>query len=87
MLAIGICACGSAIGGLVYLAIFQQLIPRLGYGWTMRALGFTTTFCLILSKILVKPRLPPYSTGPMVELAAFKETSYTLFATEIIIIF
>lgn len=87
MLAIGICACGSATGGLVYPAMFQQLVPAVGYGWTMRALGFTTTACLVLSNILAKPRLPPYSTGPIVDLAAFKEASYSLFAVGIFLTF
>ncbi|XP_014561288.1 hypothetical protein COCVIDRAFT_86864 [Bipolaris victoriae FI3] len=87
MLAIGICACGSATGGLVYPAMFQQLVPAVGYGWTMRALGFTTTACLVLSNILAKPRLPPYSSGPIVDLAAFKEASYSLFAVGIFLTF
>ncbi|OBR03367.1 Major facilitator superfamily transporter [Colletotrichum higginsianum IMI 349063] len=87
MLAIGICACGSATGGLVYPAMFQQLIPTLGYGWTMRALAFATMVCLVVSNLLARPRLPPYSTGPIVELAAFKELSYTLFAIGIFLVF
>lgn len=87
MLAIGICACGSATGGLVYPAMFQQLIPTLGYGWTMRAIGFATMGCLILCNILARPRLPPYSTGPLVELAAFREASYTLFTIGIFLVF
>ncbi|USP77609.1 hypothetical protein yc1106_04883 [Curvularia clavata] len=87
MLAIGICACGSATGGLVYPAMFQQLVPAVGYGWTMRALGFATMACLVLSNILAKPRLPPFRTGPIVDFAAFKEASYSLFAIGIFLIF
>lgn len=87
MLAIGICACGSATGGLVYPAMFQQLIPKLGYGWTMRAVGFITMGCLIISNIVARPRLPPYSTGPIVELAAFTEPPYTFFAAGIFLVF
>lgn len=87
MLAIGCCACGSATGGLVYPAMFQQLIGQVGYGWTMRALGFTTTGCLIVANLLARPRLPPRSTGPIVELAAFAEASYTLFAIGIFLVF
>lgn len=87
VLAIGICACGSATGGFVYPAMFQQLLPKFGYGLTMRALGFTTMGCLIICNILSRPRLLPHSTGPLVELAAFKEASYTLFAVGIFITF
>lgn len=80
VLAVGICACGSATGGLIYPAMFQQLIYRIGYGWTMRALGFTTMGCLIICNLIAKPRLPPRNTGPLVELQAFTEASYSLFA-------
>lgn len=87
MVAIGLCACGSSTGGLVYPAMFQQLIPTLGYGWTMRVLAFVTMGCLIVSNILARPRLPPSSTGPIVELTAFTEASYTLFAVGIFLVF
>ncbi|KAK6196495.1 hypothetical protein LQW54_011488 [Pestalotiopsis sp. IQ-011] len=87
MLAIGCCACGSATGGLIYPAMFQQLIGQIGHGWTMRALGFTTTGCQIVANLLARPRLPPRSTGPIVELAAFAEASYTLFAMGIFLVF
>jgi hypothetical protein len=87
MLAIGLCACGSATGGLVYPAMFQQLIPNLGYAWTMRALGFTTMTCLVVCNILARPRLRSYSTGPAVELAAFAEPTYSLFAFGIFLVF
>lgn len=86
-LAIGICACGSATGGLIFPAMVQQLIPSVGYPWTMRALGFTTGGCLIICNILARPRLPPRRTGPIVELAAFTEISYTLFAIGMFISF
>ncbi|KAL4973230.1 casein kinase substrate phosphoprotein PP28-domain-containing protein [Aspergillus desertorum] len=39
-IAIGIVASGSATGGLVFPAVVMRLLPRIGYGWTMRTLGF-----------------------------------------------
>lgn len=85
--AIGICSCGSATGGLIFPAIFQQMIPTVGYGWTMRALGFVTLACLTICNILARPRLPPRRTGPILELAAFTEIPYTLFAIGMFLIF
>ncbi|TGO89566.1 hypothetical protein BPOR_0103g00120 [Botrytis porri] len=73
MLAVGIYACGSATGGLVFPVMFQQLITPLIYEWTMRILVVFTTSCLIICNVFAKPRLPPCNTGPMIELAAFKE--------------
>lgn len=85
--AIGICSCGSATGGLIFPAMFQQLIPKIGYGWTMRSMGFVTLACLIMCNILAKPRLPPRRTGPILELAAFSELPYTLFAIGMFLVF
>lgn len=87
MFAIGICACGSATGGLIFPVIFQQLIPVVGYAWTMRAMGLTTMACLVICNALAKPRVPPRLTGPLVEIKAFREMSYTLFAIGIFLTF
>ena len=87
MVAIGICACGSATGGLIFTVMFQQLLPKLGFGWTMRTLAFVSTGCLTICNILARPRVPPRKTGPIIELAAFKEMQYSLFATGIFLTF
>ena len=79
-LAIGMVACGSATGGLVYPAMVQQLLPQVGFGWTIRALGFVELVCLITCNFFAKQRIPPRKAGPIVEWAAFKNMSYDLFA-------
>lgn len=42
-LAIGIGASGSATGGLVFPVIVQQLLPKIGFAWTVRVLGFVVS--------------------------------------------
>jgi MFS family permease len=79
-LAMGIAAAGSATGGVVFPAVVQQLLPRVGYGWTMRALGFITMGCLLVCVIGLKPRVPPRKTGALVDWASFKDVPYLLFA-------
>ncbi|KAF7904525.1 hypothetical protein EAF00_001859 [Botryotinia globosa] len=86
MLAVGICACVSATGGLIFPVIFQQPITPSGCGWTMRIFGVFTTGCLTICNILTKLRLPPRRTGPIIELAAFKEASYTLIIQHFLIL-
>jgi hypothetical protein len=86
-LALGICACGGATGGLIFPAMVQQLIPAVGYGWTMRALGFVTLACVTICNILARPRVPPRRTGPILELAAFTELPYTFFAIGMFLVF
>jgi MFS family permease len=79
-LAIGIMTAGSATGGLVFPIMIQQLLPRIGFGWTMRILGFVGLTCLVIVNILSKQRLPPRRSGPIVEWSAFKEAPYVLTA-------
>jgi MFS family permease len=79
-IAIGIVASGSATGGLVFPAVVMRMLPEVGYGWTMRTLGFITMATLIPCLVFFKQRLPPRTTGPIVEWAAFRETPYLLFA-------
>ncbi|KAL4792297.1 major facilitator superfamily domain-containing protein [Aspergillus venezuelensis] len=78
--AIGIVASGSATGGLVFPAVVMRLLPRIGFGWTMRTLGFISLATLTPCLVFLKQRLPPRKSGPIVEWAAFKEPSYSFFA-------
>lgn len=78
-LAMGIAASGSCTGGLIYPVIVQQLLPRVGFGWTVRVLGFFTLGLGIPTVVFLKSRLPPRKSGPLVEFSAFKELPYTLF--------
>ncbi|KAJ6115106.1 hypothetical protein N7486_000884 [Penicillium sp. IBT 16267x] len=79
-MAIGLTTSGSATGGLVFPAVVLRLLPQIGYGWTMRVLGLISLATLIPCVLLFKQRLPPRTSGPLVEWAAFKELSYLLFA-------
>jgi MFS family permease len=78
-MAVAIVASGSATGGLVYPTIARQLLPRLGFGWTVRIMGFVMLAVGALYCSLLKPRLPPRKTGPLLELSAFKELPYSLY--------
>ncbi|KAM0272607.1 hypothetical protein ACHAQH_008617 [Verticillium albo-atrum] len=79
-LAIGISACGSATGGLVFPSIVRELLPRIGFGWTTRVIGFIQLATLVVSFFFLKPRIAPRKAGRLVEWAAFKELEYTFYA-------
>lgn len=59
----------------------QQLLPKIGFAWTMRSLGFIQLGCLIICNIGIKPRVPPRKTGALVDWKSFKEMPYVLFAS------
>lgn len=79
-LAIGITASGSATGGLIFPAVVMRLLPQVGFGWTVRVLGFISLATLTPCLVFLKQRLPPRRSGPLVEWGAFRELPYTLFA-------
>ena len=78
-LAISCAASGAATGGVVFPIIAQQLLPKIGFGWTVRVMGFVILANLAIIMVLARPRIPPRTTGPIIEWAAFKELPYVLF--------
>jgi MFS family permease len=58
-LAAGIAMIGSSFGGVVIPLILRSTLPKYGYQWAVRILGFIFMGCLTTGNILMKPRLPP----------------------------
>ncbi|PNY28222.1 transporter MCH4 [Tolypocladium capitatum] len=79
-MAISLSACGGGTGGMVFPLMAQQLLPRVGFAWTVRAMGLVVLVSSAVLLAVVRTRLPPRRAGPVVELAAFRETPYLLFA-------
>ena len=86
LLAMAIAATGTATGGMIYPAIIQSLLPKLGFQWTIRVIGFIMSGCQIVCFSFLKPRTPPRRSGPLVEWAAFREAPYTLVAIAVFLI-
>ncbi|TVY85217.1 Aspyridones efflux protein apdF [Lachnellula suecica] len=79
-LAIGIAAGGSATGGVIFPQITWRLLPKIGFPWTVRVLGFVMLSTACLTIPFFRSRLGPRRTGPFLELGAFKEMPYLLFS-------
>ncbi|KIW88959.1 uncharacterized protein Z519_10443 [Cladophialophora bantiana CBS 173.52] len=77
--ALGIAVTGSATGGLVFPAIAETMLPKVGFPWTVRTMAFVQLTLAIVAFIFLKPRLPPRKSGPVVEWSAFREAPYTLY--------
>jgi predicted MFS family arabinose efflux permease len=78
-LAIGLVSAGATTGGLIFPSMVRQLLPRIGFSWTIRAIGFVQLGTLALSMLLIKPRLPPRKTGGLIEWGAFKDLAYSFY--------
>lgn len=78
--AISCMASGAATGGIVFPAIAQSLLEKIGFAWTVRVMGLVMFVNSGIIIILARARLPPRTTGPIIEWAAFRELPYVLFA-------
>lgn len=82
-LALGLVLSGSSTGGLIFPIMVQQLLPRIGFAWTVRSMGFVVLFCFIVCLALASTRLPKRTSGPLIELSAFHDWSYSLFVVAV----
>lgn len=75
-IAVAIVTTGNSFGGAIYPIMVRQLLPKIGFPWTVRAIGFINLGCLALALAFMRPRLPPRKAGPLVEMQAFRELPY-----------
>ncbi|KAK7057637.1 MFS domain-containing protein [Favolaschia claudopus] len=87
-LAMGLVATGSSIGGTVFPIIARNLIPRVGFPWTLRIMAFILLCSLTSANLTVKRRLPPkHVPGGLLNPAAFKNPAYTVYCISGIVSF
>ncbi|KAJ5959170.1 Major facilitator superfamily domain general substrate transporter [Penicillium vulpinum] len=77
--ALAFCLVGSGTGGMLLPGLVKALMPTIGFGWTVRVLGFVMLATSIPAIFLLQTRLPPRRAGPLVDWVAFKEPTYVLF--------
>jgi MFS family permease len=85
--AVAIGASGSGVGGIIYPLIVRSLLPKIGFGWTVRVCGFVMGTIGLIAGLVLRTRVAPRRSGPIIELAAFKEVSYTLFCIGALLFF
>lgn len=77
---LALAATGTSLGGIVFPATVQYLIPTIGFAWAVRVQGFIVLGIGTVSIAMLRPRLQPRKAGPFMEFAAFKELPYVLYA-------
>ncbi|GAQ06034.1 probable transporter MCH4 [Aspergillus lentulus] len=58
-LAFGIMSSGSSIGGVVFPAMLSRLLPRVGFGWSLRISAFVVLALLVVANMTVRSRIAP----------------------------
>ncbi|KAJ7772080.1 major facilitator superfamily domain-containing protein [Mycena maculata] len=87
-LALGYLAVGSSVGGTVFPIVARELIPRVGFTWTLRIIGFILLGSLGIANLAIRRRLPPkHVAGGLFNPAAFKSPVYTIYCLSAIVAF
>ncbi|KAI0472018.1 major facilitator superfamily domain-containing protein [Xylariaceae sp. FL0804] len=92
--AMSTCTMGSGVGATVYPIFFQNLVPRIGFGWTTRILGFISFALCLFALAVARPRYRPsdlkakspqsqLSFGQLVRNAKLTDTNYLIYVTAI----
>lgn len=57
---------------------FRQLQPSIGFGWTVRILGFISLATLIIPVVALRPRSKPASQRKAVDTTAFRDIPFVV---------
>ncbi|KAK4104153.1 MFS general substrate transporter [Parathielavia hyrcaniae] len=78
-LALALAASGTGFGSVIFPATIQYLIPQIGFPWAVRCAAFLALIMSVLAVLILRPRLRPRKSGPLVEWNAFREGPYLLY--------
>jgi len=86
-LAQGIAMTGSSFGGLTIPLILKTTLPKYGYAWSLRIIGFIFLICFIVGNILIKARIPPTAAAkkkPIISLSIFGDLRFSLLTISVL---
>ncbi len=78
-LAIGLAASGSSIGGIIYPVAFYKLIDEIGFGWSVRALGFIALATLVVPNLVMKMRVKPPKARALLDTSVLSDGPFLIF--------
>ncbi|EEB93785.1 hypothetical protein MPER_07517 [Moniliophthora perniciosa FA553] len=87
-LALGFTATGSALGGTLLPVTARALLPRIGFSWTVRVIGFIALTCLLLANLTIRRRLPPtYPKGPLLSVKPLKSIPFVTYCIATLLVY
>ncbi|KAJ6622513.1 major facilitator superfamily domain-containing protein [Mycena sp. CBHHK59/15] len=78
--AIGFPVGAASLGGIIYPIMLNRLIPRIGFGWTIRILAFIVLACYAVASFTIttpRPRKPLPRLSQLLAFGAFRDPCYT----------
>ncbi|KAI2615663.1 MFS general substrate transporter [Hypoxylon sp. NC1633] len=79
-LATGLASTAGSIGGIVFPVYLQAVLPRLGFAWSTRIIGFVLLFLSAVANLLMRSRLPPskHPVRVLPDWALFRDLKFSL---------
>lgn len=71
-LAMGVVAAGSSVGGVVLPILFAQMIPRIGFAWSLRVGALLLLCCYLVAMVVSRARYPPKRLASLADLLDFR---------------
>jgi MFS family permease len=77
--ATGLAATGGAIGGVIFPLMLESLIPKVGFAWSTRIIGFIYVALCSTACLLIRTRLPPDPNGnAMPDFRIFQDPAFAI---------
>ena len=87
-IALGLSSTGACVGGVLYPILIRQLIPKVGFGWTVRVVAFINLGCGIIAfAIICRRPNRARSSRRAFDFTAFREIPFTLFTLSMFLVF
>jgi MFS family permease len=77
--ALGLAVSGSSLGGVIYPIVLNRLLGPLGFGWSVRVIGFIALGTLLLPIAIMKQRVKPPKARALIDWSAFTDVPYMTF--------
>lgn len=75
----GLAASGSSLGGIIYPIVLYRLIDSIGFGWSVRVLGFIALATLLIPIFFMRLRVTPPKARALIDWTVFKDIPFMVF--------
>ena len=75
------------LGAIVFAITFEQLQPKVGFGWATRVLAFLLLASLLLPVIAIKKRVPSTSPRAIFDLKSVKQPVFVIYLASMLMVF
>ncbi|KAH9079675.1 major facilitator superfamily domain-containing protein, partial [Lactarius deliciosus] len=77
---LGIITSASPIGGTIFPIVFRNLLPTVGFKWTMRIIALIVFLAMGITNLTMRCRLPPTTlSGGLFNAKQFKSPAYMVY--------